>query len=190
MKVISQKGVGKYVERLVKSSEKFLVVVSPWISERYAKMVVKKSTDGVNVIVVTTRDSEKIFLKLLKKICPQKNNSNKMLIFISILLTPFIIGIILLLALFLKSRKVKKKEGKIKVIVVDKDFFVHVKAYINEKYAIVGSVNLTERGLWKNVEMITMFIKSKDKDDYESIREEIQKVISESEANAKKVLRC
>ena len=188
MKVISGKGVGKLLEDVMRSSKRFLVAVSPWISEKYAKALFKKSRDGVNVIVVTTKDSEKIFLKLMKKYCSKK--SSKKLFLLGILLLPLIIGLLILLIAILKARKVKSKGGKIKVIIVDKNFFVHVKAYVNEKYAIIGSPNLTESGLWRNVEILSVFDKATDRDEYEAVREEVQKVVSESESNARKVLRC
>ncbi len=188
MKVFSGKGVGKIVEDTIKSSKRFLVAVSPWISEKYAKALFKKSREGVNVIVVTTKDSEKTFLKLIKKYCSKK--PSKKLLLLGLLLLPFVIGLFILLIAILKSKSAKTKGGKIKIIIVDENFFVHVKAYINEKYAIIGSANLTESGLWKNVEILSVFDKATDRDEYESVREEVQKVVSESESNAKKVLRC
>jgi len=35
--------------------------------------------------------------------------------------------------------------------------FIHAKIYVKDGYAVVGSANLTESGLWKNVEHIVIF---------------------------------
>jgi len=42
-------------------------------------------------------------------------------------------------------------------IIVVQEYSIHTKIYAKEGYAVVGSANLTEQGLWKNAEHIVIF---------------------------------
>jgi len=200
MKTFSGKGVGERLENVIRGSNKFLIVISPWISDKYASIIMSKVKDGVKAIVVTSEDSEKAFRKAMRG-CEKKERSKRSLLFWALALPLTVvaliallreIGLLLSVIVIIASLKRRKKGygkgNRIKVIIVGKDHFVHAKIYVNESKAVTGSANLTESGLWRNVELIHIF--DKGEEGYEEVFEEAKKIVRESEANSKKLLRC
>ncbi|MEB3755807.1 MAG: phospholipase D family protein [Caldisphaeraceae archaeon] len=118
----SSREVGKIIEPIVRGAMKSINVSSPFISPRYARMLINKSRGGVKIRVLTWMpevreeiDEHKYHIESLRIL---KNNMNE----------------------------------NLEVKIADK---LHAKMYIiDEKLAITGSANLTERGMYGNYEHI------------------------------------
>jgi phosphatidylserine/phosphatidylglycerophosphate/cardiolipin synthase-like enzyme len=153
----------KYVEKLIKGQGKELMIISPYLSGYYTKMLASAS-QRKNVRVITSgssagyRDSiidnyvvrsirgyikAIIFLAVLEVIS----------IFLNFIYTDIILALmiaIIALAAYVRYNATSKNM-KIKVI---RDRFVHEKLYIGDDMAISGSANLTYNGMHKNIEHI------------------------------------
>jgi phosphatidylserine/phosphatidylglycerophosphate/cardiolipin synthase-like enzyme len=153
----------RYVDKLIKENGKELMVISPYLSGYYTKMLANASQKK-HVRVITSgssagyRDSiignyavgslkghikAIIFLAILDMISVYLN-----FIYTTIILT-LLIAIIALIAY--ARYCATSKNLKIKVI---REKFVHEKLYIGDNSAISGSANLTYNGMHKNIEHI------------------------------------
>ena len=129
------RGAGAFIEnQLFTSRSPFVLVCSPWISPQYAARLVALAKQGVTVKVITSNKPEaphqqslRIFEEATK---PERD--------------------------WLGRVKPDWQPPNLEVRVVD-ERFIHAKMYAVDGYAVVGSANLTERGLFHNVEHIVIF---------------------------------
>jgi len=143
------KAVGHVFEDLLISAKKRLWIMSPWIASDYAELAVKKKGDGVDVQIVTTNDYS-INSAALKKLIEAK--------------VEVIEGKILWLIPTRKERIYHvSRIGEGNLTVQDRSTrFTHAKIYIIDDAGAVGSVNLTWKGLWHNVEVLVIMKDEKD----------------------------
>ncbi len=119
----SSREIGKVIEPLLQDARKSIDVSSPYISPKYAHMLVNKSKNGVKIRVLTW----------IQK--PGEENINEY-------------------RYHVESLRILKENvnDNLKVRVTDR---LHAKIYIvDNKIAITGSANLTEKGLYRNYEHI------------------------------------
>ncbi|MGC8662335.1 MAG: phospholipase D-like domain-containing protein [Candidatus Micrarchaeia archaeon] len=144
------------MERLIKKSSEVLIV-SPYIDIYYAKFILRNSKNKRIYIISSSMDRK------VKKLLEQGNfPATSLALFLTFSFAALIISAvgfgnfififsILFLAIFLFRLKMRKPGGiKLKI----PQNFVHAKLYIGNSMAIIGSANLTYRGLHKNVEHI------------------------------------
>ena len=156
----------RYTDKLIKESSRELMIVSPYISDYYIKMLVDQAVKK-RIRIITSESS------LGYKDAKIKNFVRKglggyfktilffiLLDFISIFfksnytiiaLSAIVSGLIIILIFVYKRQKKAYSNIEVKV---SKKKFVHEKLYINDGMAIVGSANLTYNGMHKNVEHI------------------------------------
>lgn len=149
------RAVGHIFEDLLISAKKRLWIMSPWIASDYAELAIKKKEDGVDVQIVTTNDYS-INSVALKKLLETKVEITK----------GKILG-------FIPTRRERtyhiSKIGDGNLIVQDRSTrFTHAKIYIMDDIGAIGSVNLTWKGLWQNVEVLVVM---KDKKAVEKLIE-------------------
>jgi phosphatidylserine/phosphatidylglycerophosphate/cardiolipin synthase-like enzyme len=128
------RGAGAHIEKELFSAKDYALICSPWISSEFAKRIVQMVERGVQVRVITSNkkagDTEKT-LEILKDFAKPPRD---------------------LLGRVKKDWAPPPFDYKI----IDEKF-VHAKIYtVDGKYAITGSANLTESGLWHNVEHIVI----------------------------------
>ncbi|MGC8776943.1 MAG: phospholipase D-like domain-containing protein [Candidatus Micrarchaeia archaeon] len=147
----------KYVERLIKESKRVLIV-SPYIDEYYAKFILRHAR-GKKIYIISS-SPEKGAARLLQK---GSFPSLSLVLAVLLLISYFTLAAvgknfepILLASLFFLTvfaiRLFGRKPRNIK-LKIPKDF-VHSKFYVGDASAIVGSANLTYRGMHKNIEHI------------------------------------
>ena len=121
----TSRSVGKILEPLLRKAENSLDISSPFISLRYAKMLVEKSKEGVMVRVLTSMPEGREFKYHLEALEALKRNLSDTL-------------------------ELRIMES------------LHAKTYIiDRKLAVTGSANLTESGLYKNLEHIEIKMEPK-----------------------------
>ncbi|MBA7501440.1 Cardiolipin synthase A [subsurface metagenome] len=153
------KAVGHIFEDLLISAKKRLWVISPWIAPEYAELAVKKKRDGVDVQIVTTDH-------------PINNAAIKKLLETKVEVTEGkILG-------FIPTRKERtyhiSKIGEDNLIVQYQSArFTHAKIYIVDDIGVIGSVNLTWKGLWYNIEVLVVI---KDKKAVEKLIEKFHNI--------------
>lgn len=159
------RGVGSVLEDSLRTAEKRLWIVSPWISPEYADFMVNKKEKGVDVQLITSLETQNkgAFSKLLKK---EKRKVTKK-----------VLGLI-------PSEKIHtyfvSKLGKGNLVVFKSKWkghrserFTHTKIYIWDDSSAMGSVNFTKSGFWNNVETLWF---TKNKRTTEKIAEAFQKL--------------
>lgn len=161
----------RYVDGLVNNDDSELLIVSPYISNHYIKMLVGKS--GSKRIRVITSNSSLGYKDstLNRYVVGSIKNHIKAIAFILFLdiisvflqfgYTTIILTVVLLVLAALTYRKYRLTDANFKVKVA-KDRFVHEKLYIGSDIAIVGSANLTYNGMHRNIEHIDV-VREKDK---------------------------
>ncbi|MEM3736624.1 MAG: phospholipase D family protein [Candidatus Bathyarchaeia archaeon] len=140
--------VGTYIENQLLGAKKYVKICSPWISPIYASRLVDLAKRGVNVWVM---------LQIRGK--PNSQNETFDVSRKSYNILKEKGGILKRVIGFLKK---EKTEPILRIIAVDSEKYgfdlAHAKIYVVDgEYAVVGSVNLTETGLWKNLEYILVF---------------------------------
>ena len=140
METYAGRGAGAHIEKQLFSSKDYALICSPWISSEFAKRIIQMVERGTSCRVITSDkiagDSAKTieFLKNFTK--PKKDYLGR------------------------TKKDWSPPPFDYKVIA---EKFVHAKIYISDgKYAVTGSANLTQYGLWKNIEHITIINNSKD----------------------------
>lgn len=153
----------RYVDQLIKNDDPELMIISPYISNYYTKMLIKLS--GKKKIRVVTSDTSLGYKdSLLNNLTGQsiKGYIKAIAFFflldlISIYLqfdyTTVILSLIVLILTVLAYKRHENINSNLQVKVTGKKF-VHEKLYIASNMAIVGSANLTFNGMHKNVEHI------------------------------------
>lgn len=161
----------KYVDKLVKNSDPELMIISPYISNHYTKMLINQS--GRKKIRVVTSDSSMGYKdSMLKNLAANSVNGYLKAIaffFVFVLISIYLQLIyiaatlsLLVLALVVLAYKRRKDTNSNLRVKVSNRKFVHEKLYIGADIAIVGSANLTFNGMHKNVEHIEI-LKNQEK---------------------------
>lgn len=137
MEFYAGRGMGAFIEQLIYNAKEILWVCCPHISRKYAKLLTKKSEEGVNVRVILfdnnfNKESIDLFKKFIKKYRPS------------------ILG-----SLFKKFKKESKPRPKIEILIPNDTFF-NGKIYISDDIAIVGSPSLREDVLFQSVEYVVV----------------------------------
>lgn len=190
------KGVGHVLEDIILGAKKKLWVISPWVSPKYADILIDKSKKGVDVKLLTSNDfSNSSHKKSLAKMIDFQRELKKKPAYLSGILAFLFLALsfinIYFLAfnlvpifVFFRYGLVSVARPKVNIILFDKKKqLTHSKIYILDNISATGSVNLTNQGMWRNIETITVI---KDKE----ITNEIEKVFNNMENNPllKKVL--
>jgi phosphatidylserine/phosphatidylglycerophosphate/cardiolipin synthase-like enzyme len=151
----------KFVDNLIKKSKGKLLIVSPFIDKYYARFLLNM-TGGKNIYVVTSNSGgNKDAINLLRKASIEAILESLIVVilfdiimFYFRLYTVFLIVNIPFFAMwFLTIYRRRKILSKIHIKVITKQF-VHEKLYISDTQAIVGSANLTYKGMHSNIEHI------------------------------------
>lgn len=176
VKISYGRAVGHILEDLIGSANERIYVISPWVSPKYANLLLKKKEKGCDVFLITTNDTSNAqhrnSLELLIEKTQVENELKKYWrIFAILSAASFLFGLLLanwlllfsvifaIAAFILRSLKYKELFSfKIPMIVYDKNSdFTHSKLYILDKVAVIASANFTESGFWKNIEEIVIF---------------------------------
>jgi phosphatidylserine/phosphatidylglycerophosphate/cardiolipin synthase-like enzyme len=183
------KGVGHVLEDIILGAEKRLWVTSPWVSPKYAEVLVKKAKDGVDVKLLTSNDLKNVaHRKSMKQMVSFKRKVERVPAYLSFVLTALFIALsslslpwlaltIFPIYIFYKYGLVFIAKPELDLVVFNKrKKFTHSKIYISDDISVTGSANLTESGLWNNIETVVVI---RDKE----ITEEISKVFLNMEQN-------
>ena len=153
----------KYINQLIGGSDRELMIVSPYISNHYTKMLLKVC--GKKRIRVITSEISFGYRGSMLKIINNKGLGdyvnailyfavlNAIVIYLRFFYIAVITILLLLLTLLLTMRRRRKISKNIRIKTTGEDF-VHEKLYITDSAAIVGSANLTYNGMHKNIEHI------------------------------------
>lgn len=174
-KVNTGKGVGNELEELLIKSKKRLWIVSPWISKKYAELLIKKKEEGVDVKLITTtsygnKDHLKGLMLLINPVKKRDDKKYKLYSWLMLGSIPLIffygIGIIaFVIFLMLRKRCVWLQFQSPIGLKIYKTVYsdgvpnemMHIKSYIADDNYCLGSVNLTNKGLWDNIESLVIF---------------------------------
>jgi phosphatidylserine/phosphatidylglycerophosphate/cardiolipin synthase-like enzyme len=153
----------RYVDKLIKNSDRELLIVSPYISDYYTKMLIKEAPKK-KIRIITSESSlsykDSSLGKYVIKGIWSYVKAIGFFLFLDLVsaylqfyyITAILTAMVLVLAIF-AYRKHKKTISNIKAKIAKKRF-VHEKLYIGEDLAIVGSANLTYNGMHRNLEHI------------------------------------
>ena len=178
-------------------NSKKLIIISPWISEETAKILLDLAARDIEVNLITTNDSSEFHIRGLKNLISvekrTKREGNKLLAKLGIFLFIFGIfltlisffGIILLIFgifLFLKYKTIFEKIyfPKIKNLIITKEK-LHAKLILTERLIGIGSPNFTYSGLTNNIESFAWI---EDKEIYNKLVDEINKLIEKLKENS------
>ncbi len=174
------KGVGHVLEDLIFSSKERIWIVSPWISKKYSEIIKEKANKGVDVKLLTSNDfSNNSHKRAVSDLVDFRRKLRKFPAYASFLLSLILLSLsafdIIWLAfiplpvfVFFFYGICFEAKPKIDLYIFDrKKEFTHSKIYILDNVSAVGSANLTENGLWRNIETIVII---KDKEITEEIR--------------------
>ncbi len=184
------RGVGMIIEGLLAKAKKRVWVVSPWISEKYARALNKLASRKVDVKVVTSDDynnwSHRRALDILfheqefvKTEVEETNNGILAIlgllfflaglgsVFTNVGVAAILLGIGTLLAIIYFGTSSTREREILSVKpypLVELYIFnwgggdeqLHSKIYIIDDVAIIGSANLTESGLFRNIEFVAV----------------------------------
>jgi phosphatidylserine/phosphatidylglycerophosphate/cardiolipin synthase-like enzyme len=153
----------KYINQMIGNGDKELMIVSPYISNHYTKMLLKVC-GRKRIRVITSEISLGYRGSMLKNLQNKGLGEylNAILYFAALdaiviyLNFTYIISIttlLLILSLLFTMRRREKINKNIKLKTTGEEF-VHEKLYISGSMAIVGSANLTYNGMHKNIEHI------------------------------------
>ena len=165
MRTFVGRGVGaQFLDDLL-MADKYVYVVSRWISPSYARKLVNIARDGVEVKIITSDDSERHHqeaLKILKKaLKPPK------------------------LAFFMRSSWTPPNME----LGIIRQQYLHVKMYVfDDKMAVVGSANFTEHGLWNNIEHIVVFDKPEEVEEIKRDFKKLWRLYTESRETAVEII--
>ena len=198
------RGVGNDLEDMLLNAKKRIWIVSPWISKKYATLLLKKHQEGIDVkLITTTSYNNAKHIDAVNSLIRQKalvdegaflefkKNRNLIggacgiLFFLSLLTKSsffFFLSAFLLIIYLAYKKNVGHYEYNSpfplkvrKTIYSDHcpNDFIHSKIYLIDNSGAIGSVNLTEAGLWNNVET---FVKLKNKEVVAALEKEFEKL--------------
>jgi phosphatidylserine/phosphatidylglycerophosphate/cardiolipin synthase-like enzyme len=179
------------------SNSKKVIVISPWISEVTAKMLLDLASRNVEVSLITTNDTSDFHKNGLKNLIgierKIKREGNTILsnlgifififgAFLTLINFLWIILTILGIFLFLKFRRIFEEVyfPKIKNLIITKEK-LHAKLILTEKLIGIGSPNFTYSGLISNIESFAWI---EDKETYDKLIDEINKLIQKLKENS------
>ncbi len=144
----------KYVNKLIKSNKE-LLVISPYIDGYYANLLTKRRKKTYVISSSMSQPASKMM---------NGYRSTKPIIFLILFLLALnylvylvsdffpVILIASIMLIYMTLLLTRTKKGKVNVKTPKR--FVHAKVYISDNVAIVGSANLTQRGMYSNIEHI------------------------------------
>ncbi len=151
----------RLVEPLLRSKSSLLLVVCPFITAAYARLLVGESARKEVSVITSNSEITAAGLKILRR-GRRGSAFLKVAMYLLILeviffllkfylaelaVLPFIVIFVMIAALAHSAAKKRKVRVR-----VSEEHFVHEKIYITDSCAITGSANLTYAGLHKNVE--------------------------------------
>jgi phosphatidylserine/phosphatidylglycerophosphate/cardiolipin synthase-like enzyme len=215
-KLIHGRGVGNQLTEAVNKAENRIWVVTPWISKKYAKQLVKKHDNGVDVKLMTTDDlgnsAQKKSLNYL--IDTWKEEKGQDLSWLRKTGYGLILGGLALAALAQSPaptlisvlgagaagyghvmddfRKVTKIQKNMAFQMFNGDYhshssLTHSKIYILDDQVFVGSANFTEHGLWQNIEVMFQFQDEELKEEARDIFDSIDQSVETEEVDVTEV---
>lgn len=134
MRTYVGRGAGAFIENQFFAAPKttFLLICSPWISPKYVQHIINLANKGVQIKLITGNSTiNKETIKLLEDFTKPPRD-------------------------WLGRIPKDWIPPPIDILIV-KEHMIHAKIYVMEGYAVVGSANLTESGLWQNAEHIVIF---------------------------------
>jgi phosphatidylserine/phosphatidylglycerophosphate/cardiolipin synthase-like enzyme len=154
----------KYIDQLIEQGNGELIIISPYISNNYAEMVLRAGKHR-RVRIITSQSSAEQAKRIMDGSVQKVWTAAKAaVVFIVAASVGLYTGITIisevaaslaitssLLAVYWHR---SKKKSNINVRIPER--FVHEKMYISDELAIVGSANLTYSGTHKNVEHIEL----------------------------------
>lgn len=167
----------KYINQLIGNSDRELMIISPYISNHYTKMLLKVC-GRKRIRIITSEISLGYRGSMLKSL----NNSglgvylktalyfavlDAIIIYLRFYYLMGITTLLLLIVILLAMRRRGKIKKNIKLKTTGKEF-VHEKLYVSDSMAMVGSANLTYSGMHKNIEHIEVI---KDENEIAKLRE-------------------
>ncbi len=161
----------KYINQLIDNGDRELLVVSPYISNHYTKMLLKVC-GRKRIRVITSEISLGYRGSMLKGITNKGLGGyinailyfaalDAIVVYLKYAYLVSIITLLLLISLLLTMRRREKVSKNIKLKTTGEEF-VHEKLYISDSMAIVGSANLTYNGMHKNIEHIEVIKDGKE----------------------------
>ncbi len=153
----------KYVDRLLKEKDGELLIISPYLSKYYVKMLAGIAQNR-RIRVITSNSSLGYRDSNLKNFTISGMSGyikaiafflllDIISVFLNFAYTTIILTAIVLIVALLAYLRHKRTSSNMIVKVIS-DRFVHEKLYINGNTAITGSANLTYNGMHKNIEHI------------------------------------
>ena len=165
MRSYAGRGVGAHFINDLLLAQEYVYVVSRWISPDYARKLVEKARNGVEVKILTSDDKEKHHQESLK-------------ILLSALKPPRLA--------FIKRSAWTPPNMELGVI---KEEYLHVKMYVwDDKGAVVGSANFTQRGMWHNIEHVIVFDKPEEIEAIKKDFHTLWTLYTESKETAREVI--
>ncbi len=164
MKSYAGRGVGAHFLDDMLLAESYIYVVSRWISPEYADRLISRAREGVAVKVITSNDPEKHHQEALKRLRKALKPGR----------------------FLLRRRDWEPPNMELGVV---EQRYLHVKMYIyDDKLAVVGSANLTQNGMWSNIEHIVVFDKPEEIQAIKKDFEKLWKLYTESRETAVEVV--
>lgn len=159
------RGISQVFEKVVNAREAY--VVSPWISGKYAVELAKAVKEG-RAFVVTSLDSELlrhiaiprsgltgIFTILIGILLITTSIAGLAISILTLILTP--VGVWLIVVGYRMLKRQERPDWVRRIRVSPKlgeDGFIHIKLYIADGEAWIGSANMTPSAVYNNVEVL------------------------------------
>lgn len=153
----------QYVNQLIKNKDKELLIVSPYISNHYTRMLMKEA-GRKRIRIITSGSSLAYKDSMLKRLHKGGIGGNLIValyfaildaitIYLRFFYISIAIALLFILVLCITVSRRRRAESNITLKTTGSDF-VHEKMYISDSMAIIGSANLTYAGMHKNIEHI------------------------------------
>ncbi len=170
---------GRLLETLLRKAKSYVYVSSPYLTPEYVTLLLEKAREGVKVRLITSYskvNKEALELlenaQLIERRRGRKATPLKALILVTLasVVYPPLLALLLLFVwpptfIVIALKKIKKRK-KIDILLsvspvsmrvkVPAEKFVHAKIYVVDGVAVVGSANLTWKGLHENVECLVV----------------------------------
>ncbi len=164
MRSYAGRGVGAHFLEDMLLAERYVYVVSRWISPEYADRLIERAREGVAVRIITSNDPEKHHQEALKRL-RKALRPGKLLL--------------------LRRRDWEPPNMELGIV---EQRYLHVKMYVyDDKLAVVGSANLTQHGMWSNIEHIVVFDQPEEIEAIKRDFEKLWKLYTESKETAVEV---
>ncbi|MEM0149753.1 MAG: phospholipase D-like domain-containing protein [Candidatus Micrarchaeaceae archaeon] len=151
----------KYADRLIGNNDRELLIISPYISNYYVRILMRKRHKKIRIITSeSSMGSGSLLMDIAKG---SRRRRIKALAYFAVLdailfyihLGVAALALLILVALLFAGTIKKPKAPKSNIQVkTTGSRFIHEKIYIGDSTAITGSANLTYNGMHKNIEHI------------------------------------